>query len=371
MSAVPFVDLVAQHRALRSEITAAITRVIDKCDFILGTDVEQFEQEFARYIGVRHGVGVASGLDALRLSLQAAGLGPGDEVILPANTFIATALAVTAVGATPVLTDIDETTFNLTAKAVEAAVSSRTRAVIPVHLYGQPCDMEGILAMAKKHGLTVIEDACQAHGARYQNRRVGSFGLTGCFSFYPGKNLGACGDGGMIVTDSEELAERLRFLRNCGQRRKYEHVAKGSNSRLDTLQAAILRVKLPYLDFWNQQRADHAGHYSELLAKLPGVTTPVIAPDRSHVFHLYVVRVEKRAELQNHLTQHGIQTGIHYPVPIHLHIAYANLSHGRGTFPIAESLANEILSLPMFPGLTSVQMECVTGAIRSFCGANQ
>jgi len=366
MTAVPFVDLQEQHRALESELSAAVSQVMSRCDFVLGSAVEQFEKEFAEFLGARYAVGVGNGLDALRLALQAAGVEPGDEVIVPANTYIATALAVSALGGCPVPVDVDEKTFNIDPAGIGAALTSRTKALIPVHLFGQPCDMEEVCDIARRHDLVLIEDACQAHGARFRGRCVGTFGLAGCFSFYPSKNLGACGDGGMVVTDDEQFAERLRLLRNYGSKEKYRHIAKGTNTRLDTLQAAILRVKLQRLENWNAARLRHAQRYSGILREIASVRLPEVAPDRTHIFHLYVVRVERRAELQKFLAERQIQTMIHYPVPIHLHRAYEDLGFRRGAFPVAERLADEVLSLPMFAELADEQIDSVCDAIREF-----
>jgi dTDP-4-amino-4,6-dideoxygalactose transaminase len=357
MTTVPFVDLHAQHRSLEKEINAALSRVLSTCDFILGAEVETFEKEFAAFVGAQHGIGVGSGLDALQLSLRAAGIGGGDEVVLPANTFIATALAVSAVGAKPVLVDVDEATFNIDPRLIERALTPRTKAIIPVHLYGQSSDMDEIMAIAKAHGLVIIEDACQSHGATYKGRVTGTMGLTGCYSFYPAKNLGACGDGGMIVTNDAALAAKLRMLRHYGQKDKYHHLVRGTNSRIDTIQAAILRVKLKHLVRWNKLRAQHAERYSRLLAGVDGIRVPAVVADRTHVFHLYVIRVSNRDQVQDRLAGHGIQTGIHYPVPIHLHEAYADIGGKPGDFPVAERLSGEILSLPMFPELTAAQMD--------------
>jgi len=352
--------------ALKAELSAAVAEVMQTCDFILGRAVEEFEHEFARFIGAQHAVAVASGLDALRLSLQAAGVAAGDDVLVPANTFIATALAVSSLGARPVPVDVDESTFNVDPACLESAVTGRTTAIIPVHLYGQPAEMDPIMAVARRHGLMVIEDACQSHGARYRDRTTGTFGLAGCFSFYPAKNLGACGDGGTIVTDDAALAERLRVLRNYGQEAKYVHSERGGNSRLDTIQAAILRVKLKHLAHWNLLRAQHADRYTDALADLAAVQTPRVAPDRTHVFHLYVLRVARRSELQEFLTRRGIQTGIHYPVPVHRHAAYADLGFAQGRFPVAERLSEEVLSLPMFAELTDAQIATSCEAVRAF-----
>ncbi len=366
MTTIPFVDLRAQHRSLKAELTAAIDEVMGNCDFILGRAVEQFESEFAAFLGAQHAVGVGTGLDALHLTLCAAGIGPGDEVIIPANTFVATALAVTAAGAKPTLVDASAATYNIDPSRIEDAITPKTKALMPVHLYGQPCDMDAILDIAKKHSLLLIEDACQSHGARYKNKATATFGLAGCFSFYPGKNLGACGDGGMVVTDDAALAEKVRTFRNYGQKQKYQHVEKGTNSRLDTLQAAILRIKLKRLAEWNTLRARHAQRYSDKLASVPQVVTPRVADDRTHIFHLYVIRAERRQKLQEHLSKEGIQTLIHYPLPVHLHSAYSDLGYGRGDFPVSEGLADEILSLPMHAELTDAQIDQVCDAIGRF-----
>lgn len=284
-TAIPFVDLQAQYRSIAPEINAAIQGVLDRSDYILGDEVRLFEEDFAKYVGTAHALSVGSGLDALEIALRAYGIGPGDEVITAANTFIATALAIIAVGAKPVLVEMDPATYNINPAAIEAAVTSRTRALMPVHLYGQPADLEPIMAIAQQHNLVVIEDAAQAHGAAYRGRRAGSWGHAAAFSFYPGKNLGAYGDGGLITTNDAAVAEKIRYLRNYGQKVKYEHVIAGTNSRLDTMQAAILRVKLRYLDRWNSARNEHAAAYSAALSDGP-FALPKVAPNRTHIFHL-------------------------------------------------------------------------------------
>ncbi|MFN2427480.1 MAG: DegT/DnrJ/EryC1/StrS family aminotransferase [Candidatus Binatia bacterium] len=365
MNVVPFVDLALQYRELEAEIRPVLDDAFARADYILGAGVTRFEEEFAAYVGVKHAVGVGNGLDALRLALVALGIGPGDDVIVPANTFIATAFAVSAVGATPLLVDCCEDTHQIDPELIEAALTARTKAIIPVHLYGHPADMTRILAIARRHGLAVIEDAAQAHGARLGGRACGSFGDAGCFSFYPAKNLGAYGDGGIVVTEDAALAERLGQLRNYGQHAKNEHDMIGVNSRLDTVQAAVLSVKLRHLDSWNARRASHAARYAALLGDA-GLVLPATCPEASHVFHLYVVRSERRDELRAHLEREGIQAGIHYPVPVHLQGAYAGLGHRAGAFPVAERLAAQVLSLPMFPELTEGQIERVCGAILGF-----
>ena len=350
---------------MAGELLPAIEELLARGDFILGEAVERFEQEFAQWIGVEHAVGVGSGLDALRLALLALGIGPGDEVILQANTFVATALAVAATGARPVLVDCLPGSQQVDPDAVAAAVTRRTRALIPVHLHGHPADMDRITAIAAHHDLAVIEDAAQAHGAGFRGRRCGSMGRAGCFSFYPTKNLGAFGDGGIVTTGDAAVASRLRELRNYGQREKNEHVRAGTNSRLDTIQALVLGRKLAHLDRWNARRREHAAGYHRLLADC-GLGLPSVHRDAVAVYHLYVVRSQRRDELRRHLDERGVHTGIHYPVPIHLQPAFTALGHRRGEFPVAERLAGEILSLPMFPELEPVEIERVADAIRSF-----
>jgi dTDP-4-amino-4,6-dideoxygalactose transaminase len=361
---VPFVDLKAQYQTIRDEVRAEVDNVFESTQFILGDAVEKFERDFAAFLGVKHVLGVGSGLDALRLALEAAGVGAGDEVIIPANTFIAPALAVSGTGATPVLVDCREDTYQIDPELIEQAITARTKVIMPVHLYGQSADIKAIVEIARNHKLEVIEDAAQAHGARFLGQRCGGFGLAGCFSFYPGKNLGAYGDGGAVATNDDDFAKKVNSLRNYGQKQKYVHVEKGTNSRLDTVQAAILNVKLQHLDDWNAARRAHAAMYSDSLADKFGV--PALDPRSEHIFHLYVVRTRNRDELQKHLNSHGIQTGIHYPIPIHLQEAYRDLGLGKGSFPVTEKLADEILSLPMFPELTHQQIELVVDALSTF-----
>jgi len=366
---VPFVDLGAQHAAIAGELDAAIERVLARADFILGEDVAAFEKEFAEFAGAGDAVGVSSGLAALELALRVMDVGPGDEVILPANTFIATALAVSATGARPVLADCDRSTYEVDPRAIEAAITPRTKVILPVHLYGQPGDMDAILAIAARHGLVVVEDAAQAHGATYRGRPCGSLGRLGCFSFYPAKNLGAAGDGGMITTSDARLAQRLRRLRNYGEQAKYEHVERGGNARLDTLQAAILRVKLRYLAQWNQLRVRHAEEYRRQLAGVGDLAFQKLVPDATHVYHLFVIETERRDALRGFLAERSVRTGIHYPKPIHLQKAYADLGHRPGDFPHAESLASRALSLPMYPELTGDQVDYVCEQVRRFFAA--
>jgi dTDP-4-amino-4,6-dideoxygalactose transaminase len=365
MTKVPFVDLAAQYQAIKPEVHEAISEVLQNTDYILGRAVDYFEQEFAAYCETQFAIGVDSGMSALELILRGYGIGPGDEVITVANTFVASALSISHVGATPVLVDTDPQTYTIDVAQIEQAITPRTKAIMPVHLYGQPADMDAIMALAERHGLVVVEDACQAHGARYRNRRVGGLGHAGAFSFYPAKNLGAYGDGGMIVTNDVQLAEMVRRLRNYGQREKYHHELKGYNRRLDTLQATVLRVKLPHMDAWNAARRDHARLYNELLAGSPAVT-PCEADYAESVYHLYVVRVERREALQAYLREHGIATGIHYPVPVHMQEAYRDLGYQRGAFPVTERYAEQILSLPMYAELTPDQIAHVATTLRAF-----
>ncbi len=366
MQIVPFVDLSAQYKTIKGEIDCAIKDVMTNCGFILGPQVEQFEKAFARFIGVDYAVGLASGLDALRLALMSLDIGSGDEVILPANTFIATALAVSAVGAKPLLVDCDPETYNIDVKLIEQAITPDTKAIIPVHLTGQAADMDPVVKIAREHNLHVIEDAAQAHGTLYKGRPCGSIGRIGCFSFYPGKNLGAYGDGGMVVTNDCHLAERLRRLRNYGQKVKYEHVEKGLNSRLDTIQAAILNVKLNYLPQWNRLRATHAEAYRQGLDGVGDLRFQQQAPYSMHIYHLFIIETECRDDLLNHLNQNGVQAGIHYPVPIHLQEAYQDLGYASGEFPHSERLARRILSLPMFAELEDSQIRYAVETIKTF-----
>jgi dTDP-4-amino-4,6-dideoxygalactose transaminase len=360
---VPFVNLQAGHEGLHQELDEAIRGVLTRGDFVLGRDVDLFEEEFAAYCGSQFAVGVDSGLSALELGLRAFDIGPGDEVIVPSHTFIATAAAVTFAGATPVLVDVEAESYNLDVSQVEAAITSRTRAIIPVHLYGLPANMDGILRLAEEHNLVVIEDGSQAHGATYKGQRVGYLGHAAAFSFYPTKNLGAAGDAGILVTSDGEAAERVRAMRNVGQRQKYYHELPPFNHRLDTMQAAVLRVKLRYLEGWTEARRQTAALYGELLQG-SNVLTPVESPEAKHVYHLYVVRTPERDRLQAHLQEHGVSTAIHYPVPIHLQPFYAGNGFRRGQFPVTEELCGEILSLPMFPGMTAKQVEYVAARVR-------
>jgi dTDP-4-amino-4,6-dideoxygalactose transaminase len=362
---IPFVDLTAQYAEISDEIDGAIDRILRTSDFILGPDVRDFEEEFATYCGVKHAVAVDSGTSALELALRACGIQAGDEVITAANTFIATALAISNVGAIPVLVDVNPKTYCIDIAAIKRALTSRTRAIIPVHLFGHPADMDPILELARRKKLRVIEDACQAHGARYRGRRVGSFGDAAAFSFYPGKNLGAYGDGGIVVTNNGDTADAVGLLRNYGQRQKYHHLVQGFNRRLDSIQAAILRVKLRHLDQWNAARRQRAQVYRRLLANIDvGVPTP--ARYAEPVWHLFVIRTTRRDELRDYLSGLGISTGIHYPVPIHLQPAYEHLGYSRGSFPVTERAADQIVSLPMYAELTIPSVEYVAKMIQGF-----
>ncbi len=367
---VPFVDLKAQYSAISHEIGGSVSEVLGDCDFILGRKVKTFERDFASYCGSLYALGVASGTEALHLALRALGIGPGDEVITQANTFIATVLAISYTGATPVLVDVDEETFNLDPSLLEMAITSRTKAVIPVHLYGRTGPLDEIKDIAERHGLAIVEDACQAHGAIYQGKigaaRAGTLGDIAAFSFYPGKNLGAYGDGGAITTDNIELYEKLKMLRDYGQVVKYHHQVEGFNSRLDTIQAAVLSVKLKYLDRWNRLRAEHAARYTELLSGITELKCPQLC--EGHVYHLYVVRVEERDGLAEYLSARGISAGIHYPVPNHLQPAFRRLGYAKGSFPVTEKLSGEILSLPIFPELQYRQIRHVANTINAFYG---
>lgn len=362
---VPFLDFAPMHGPLREELLAATAAVIDRNWFVMGQQLEAFEQEYAAFNLVRQCVGVANGLDALYLSLRALDIGLGDEVIVPSNTYIATAIAVTMVGATVVFAEPDPATYNLDVRTVAAAITPRTRAIMPVHLYGQACAMGPLMELAEQHRIAVVEDNAQAHGASWQGQLTGSFGAVNGTSFYPGKNLGALGDAGAVTTDSPELAARIRRLRNYGSDQKYYNEEVGVNSRLDELQAALLRVKLRHLNTWTHQRRHIAAQYDAELAGITDLILPVVAEGATHVYHLYVVRHPRREALQQHLTSQGIGTLIHYPVPPHRQRAYANLALAEGSFPIAEEIAATCLSLPLFPGMTEGQVARVAEAIRS------
>ena len=360
---VPFLDLAAHHRPFAAAFRKKLDELVRSSQFILGDELEAFEKEFAAYLGVKHAVGVSNGTDALRLACEAIGLKPGEEVIVPAYTFIATAFGVTAAGGTPRFVDVSEDTFNLDPEKVEKAITPRTRAILPVHLFGHPADMDPILTLAKRHGLRVIEDAAQAHGATYQGRKAGGIGDLGCFSFYPTKNLSALGDGGAVTTDDDALADRLRALRNLGQKKRYVHEVLGSNNRLDNLQAAFLRIKLRKLDGFNRKRRAAAARYAKALADL-GATLPSARPGCGHAYHLYSILHERREEIRERLGAAGGACGVYYSLPAAYQECYRALGHAPGDFPVAERLCARNLALPIFPEITPAQIGAVARACR-------
>jgi dTDP-4-amino-4,6-dideoxygalactose transaminase len=360
---VPYLDLKAQYRSMKPEIDAAIARVLESCQFVLGAEVAGFEQDFAAYCDTSECIALNSGTSAIHLALLAAGVEPGDEVITVPFTFVASVAAVIYAGAKPVLVDIDPRSFTMDPAAIERAITSRTKAILPVHLYGQSADMDPIMDIARRHGLVVIEDAAQAHGAKYKGRAVGSIGDLACFSFYPGKNLGAYGEGGAITTNNAAYAHTIRMLRDWGQDRKYHHVLRGFNYRMEGFQGAVLRVKLQHLEVWTEARRALAGKYDELLAD-SGIETPKQMPWARHVYHVYTLRSDDREGLLESLQAEGIQTGIHYPVPVHMQPAYADLGYQAGAFPQSEAAAQQVLSLPMYPELSPQAIELVATAVR-------
>jgi dTDP-4-amino-4,6-dideoxygalactose transaminase len=364
--AVPFLDLAPSHQGLREELLRGFGQIIDANAFHYGPEVGAFERAFASYLTIDHCVGVGSGIDALRLALIALGLEPGDEVIVPAATFIATFAAVTQARGVPVPVDVTPDDYTVDVEILESALTSKTRAIVPVHLYGQMADMVALRAFAERHGLAILEDACQAHGATRDGLVAGTAGAAGAFSFYPGKNLGAMGDAGAVVTDDAELASRVRSLREHGERAKYDHEREGYTSRLDTIQALVLLSKLPYLSEWNAQRASAAAAYSASLMDLDAVTLPTISAGSVPVWHLYPIRTAEPTLLAAHLAQRGIDTGRHYPIPPHLSDAYGWLGHRQGSFPVTEALSREVLSLPLFPGITGPQLAAVSRAVHDF-----
>lgn len=368
-SAIPLVDLKAQYAAIREAVDGAVQAVLDSTNFIMGPEVKAFEGAFAAWCGVGHCAGVASGTAALDLVLRSLGVGPGDEVITVAHTFIATAEAISAVGARPVFVDIDPRTYTMDPAALAAAITPQTRAILPVHIYGQPADMDAIGAIARRHGLPVVEDAAQAHGATWNGVRAGGLGTAACFSFYPGKNLGAYGDAGAVTSADADLAAQVRLLRNHGRRSKYLHEVKGYGERIDTLQAAILHAKLPYLDGWTAARRRLAARYTALLAECD-LTLPHVAPQAESAWHLYVVRTPQRDALLDHLQAHGVGAGVHYPVPLHLQPAYAELGYRRGQLPVSEEVADTCLSLPLYPEMSEAQQDRVVAVIAEFVGAH-
>lgn len=364
---IPFLNLKSPYIEIKEELDAAYRSVMVSGRYILGEEVEAFESEFASYCESSHCIGVGNGLDALHLILRAMDIGPGDEVIVPSNTYIATWLAVSYCGATPVPVEPDERSYNIDPARIEASITSRTKAILVVHLYGQPAEMDPIISLARKFSLKIIEDCAQAHGARYKGRRVGSLGDAAGFSFYPGKNLGAIGDGGAVTTNDEALAHRVKILRNYGSEVKYHNEVKGYNSRLDELQAALLRVKLSRLDEWNERRREVAARYIQELTTVPSLKLPIVPEWTESVWHLFVIRHAQRDAVQNKLTDTGIGTMIHYPIPPHLQPAYAELKLNEGDFPISEQMAKEVLSLPMGPHLDEPGQKCVISSIKSAC----
>jgi dTDP-4-amino-4,6-dideoxygalactose transaminase len=369
---IPLVDLHAQYETIKPEIDAAIQRTIDRTAFILGPETKQFEENFARFCNVKHAIGLDSGTAALHLAMMALNIGAGDEVITSAHTFIATSEPIALLGARPVFVDIDPRTYNLDPNKLESAITPRTKAIIPVHLYGQPAEMDAIMEIARKHNIPVIEDAAQAHGATYRGRSVGTMGLMTCFSFYPGKNLGAYGDAGALVTNDDELNHKIRMLRDHGRTSKYEHEISGYGFRLDGIQGAILDVKLKHLPEWNAARRAHADYYTELLSNVDAsIVTPYEPAHVQAVYHLYVIRTRQRDELLEYLKARDIEAGIHYPVPLHLQPVYKNLGYQRGEFPETEQAAQEILSLPIYPELAHAQMERIVDTLREFYQKNK
>ena len=361
---VPFIDFKEQNRLIQGEVDLGFKKVFEKGDYILGEQAHLFEEAFSKFCEVQYGVGVNSGTDALHLALMALDIKEGDEVIVPTHTFIATALCVSFCRATPVFVDSEPDTYNIDPKAFQAAITKKTKAVIPVHIYGQPANMDQIVAIAHQHGIKVVEDAAQAHGSRYKGKRVGSLGDVACFSFYPTKSLGACGDAGMIVTKNKDIYEKLLMLRDYGRQGRYEHKIKGTNSRLDTLQAVVLNAKLKHLDHWNEMRAKNAAIYAQLLKPLKGVVAPITREDRTHVFQTYAILVPNRDKVVESMKAQGIGVLIHYPISLHLQGAYAELGHKKGDFPVAERVSHEVMSLPMFPHMTREQIETVAAALK-------
>lgn len=361
---IPLADLREQYRRLKPEIDSAIAAVLENAQFVLGPAVESFERQFASYCGVSHAIGVNSGTSALHVALLAAGVGPGDEVVTVPFTFVATIAAIEYAGAKPVFVDIEPDYYTMDPASLERAITPRTKAVLPVHLFGQPADMDSIAEIARRHKLVVIEDASQAHGSEYKGRRAGSMSEIACFSFYPGKNLGAYGEGGAAVTNNAQYADTMRLLRSWGERTRYEHSLKAFNYRMDGIQGAVLGVKLKHLEQWTETRRTLAATYQRMLAGTPALT-PRVRPDVRHVYHVYAVRLEQRDRWRAHLAERHIQTGVHYPVPVHLQPAYRDLGYRVGDFPVAESVAREILSLPLFPEMTEQQVQEVADVLRA------
>ena len=368
---IPFLDLKVQYKQIEQEVLPMVSEAMANGAFIGGPQVTGFEAEFAEFCESKFCVGVGSGTDALRFALMAVGVGPGDEVITVPNTFIATTEAISQVGATPVFVDIYPKTCNIDVFRIKESITEKTKAIVPVHLYGQPADMDPMIEIARKHNIAIIEDACQAHGALYKNRKAGSMGTAGCFSFYPGKNLGAFGEAGAVVTRDEKIAQKIRIIRDHGQQKKYLHEMEGYNGRLDAIQAGVLRIKLKRLSDWNQARRENAAYYNELLSNISGITIPVEADFAGSVYHLYVILVDQRDDLQKFLSDRGIATGLHYPLPLHLQKAYTHLGYKQGAFPATEMVAEHLLSLPMYPELTQEQIKYVAQSIKEFNKPNK
>ncbi len=356
---VPFIDFTEQHNTIKSNIAVNLEEIYKRGDFVLGKAAREFEDEFAKYCDVKYGVGVNSGTDALYLAVSALDINVGDEVIIPPFTFIATALCISYAGATPVFVDIEDETYNLDPKKLKKAITKNTKAILPVHLYGQSANMDEINEIAKEYGIPVIEDAAQAHGATYKGKKIGSLGQVACFSFYPTKGLGAYGDGGMVVTNNKDIYEKVKMLRDYGREGRYEHKVKGYNSRLDTIQAAILSLKLKHLDTWNKMRADNAEYYAQCLKGVKEILTPIAKKDRQHVYQTYAIRVKNRDFVCAEMQKRGVDVLIHYPIPVHLQEAYSELKHKKGDFGVSESLCADVLSLPMFPHIKKEQIEFV------------
>lgn len=367
---VPFVDLKAQYDSIKSDIDAAISGIVEKTAFVMGPGVVGFEQAYAEYLGVKHVIAVSDGTNAIQVTLRALGVGAGDEVIIPTHTFMATAEAVSLVGATPILTDVDPVSYHTTAELIAPRISPRTKVIMPVHLYGQAVDLDPIYALARAHGIQVVEDAAQAHGTLYRGRKVGEGGAASTFSFYPAKNLGTYGEGGAIATNDDALAERARLVRDHGSKIKYEHEIVGGNFRMSGIEGAVLSAKLPHLDGWNQRRRAHAAQYAKELGDVAGITLPQESAHTTGNYHLYVIETERRDELQAYLKARDIHTGIHYPIPIHEQKAYAHLGHKAGAFPEAARLTRRILSLPMYPELTKAQISYVASGVKAFFQAS-
>jgi|HigsolmetaAR202D_1030399.scaffolds.fasta_scaffold00165_14 Predicted pyridoxal phosphate-dependent enzyme apparently involved in regulation of cell wall biogenesis len=366
---IPFVDLKTQYQRIKPEIHAAIEQALEQAHFVLGPEVEAFERQFAQYTHTKHAIAVNSGTSALHLALLAIGVEAGDEVITTPFTFVATASAIDYTGAKPVFVDIEPLTYTIDPNLIEAAITPRTKAIIPVHIFGQPANMDEIMQIARRHNLRVIEDAAQAHGAEYRGQRIGGIGDVGCFSFYPGKNLGAYGEGGAVTTNDPEIARRIRMLRDWGAEQKYHHVLKGYNYRMDGVQGAVLGVKMNYIEGWTEQRRQHAARYNALLGD--SFVVPQEASDRRHVYHVYAIRHPQRDQLQRFLAERDIQTGIHYPIPVHLQSCFSGLGYKAGDFPLAEQVANEVLSLPLFPEMTVEQQDQVVAALMEWHSLEQ